>query len=84
MTSRREDAERTRVAAVEASFSAVMLVGGVLVTQLTGAPASLLGLVLAFFGVGGLGHAVLLGIGLIDAVGAQDVRGSERKDDDAR
>lgn len=62
------DQERTRAAATESIVGAVMLGGGVLLTMLGGF-AGTIGLVLIVLGVVGVGHAVLLGLGLIGLPG---------------
>jgi hypothetical protein len=78
-----EDTERTRVAAAESVCGAVMLIGGVLLIGLGGI-AGAIGLALLFLGVGGLGHAVFYGLGLVDLPGTEERPPESRKDDDAR
>ena len=63
MISRPEDPERARVTAWESVCGLVMLIAGVLLTRLGGV-ADVVGLAMALLGVGGLGHAVLYGLGL--------------------
>jgi hypothetical protein len=77
------DSERTRVAAWESVCGVVMLIGGVLLSRVGGV-AGIVGLGLLFLGIGGLGHAVLYGLGLVDLPGGEERRSAGRKDDDAR
>jgi len=78
-----KDSERTRVAAAESVCGAVMLIGGLLLIRLGGI-AGAIGLALLFLGVGGLGHAVLYGLGLAQLPGVADERAKDGKHDDAR
>jgi hypothetical protein len=78
-----EGSERTRVAAWESVCGAVMLIGGVLLARL-GSIAGVIGLGLLFLGIGGLGHAVLYGLGLVDLPSGQERRSEGTKDDDVR
>lgn len=83
MTGDTADSERTRVAAWESVCGAVMLIGGILLTRLGGV-ADIAGLGLLFLGIGGLGHAVLYGLGLASLPETEGERAKRRKDDDAR
>jgi hypothetical protein len=64
-----DDRERTVAAAMEALVGAAMTIGGVLL-------GGLVGLTIAMLGILGLGHAVLLGLGL---VGLPEEQGRARK-----
>jgi hypothetical protein len=58
------DSERARAAAGEATLGAIMLIGGILLTRLSGF-GSTIGLLLIVLGAAGAAHAVLLGLGLV-------------------
>jgi hypothetical protein len=59
-----DDFHRNRAVAVESVCGAAMVVGGVLLGRLGGI-VDYVGLVFVFFGAWALGHAILLGSGLI-------------------
>lgn len=80
---RPESSERTRVAAWESVFGAVMLIGGLLLAKLGGV-ADIVGLALLFLGACGLGHAVLLGLGLARLPSARERAVNQRKHRDDR
>ncbi len=82
MTSDPEDSERTRVAAWMSAFSALMVIGGVLLIRLSGGIAGVIGLALLFLGIGGLGFAVLFGLGLAHLPDTEDQSSKVNKDDD--
>jgi hypothetical protein len=75
------DSERTRVAAWESVCGAVMLIAGLLLSRTGAGIVDVLGLALLFLGVGGLGHGVLYGLGLVNLPGASV---DHKDDDDAR
>jgi hypothetical protein len=66
-----KDRERTLAAAVEASVGAVMFVAGALLLHLSGFGKAV-GMALLVLGVVGLGHALLVGFGIITLPGAQE------------
>jgi hypothetical protein len=73
-----EDSDRTRVAAWESVCGLVMLIAGLLLTRIGAGIADVLGLALLVLGLGGLGHGVLYGLGLVNLPGAS----VDHKDDD--
>jgi len=77
-----EDSERTRVAAWMSVCGALMVIGGVLLIRLGGGIAGVIGLALLFLGIGGLGFAVLFGLGLAHLPDTEDKSAKANKDDD--
>jgi hypothetical protein len=73
------DQERTRAAAVESIFGAVMLLGGIILIMVGGF-AGTIGLVLIIVGAAGAAHAVLLGLGLVDLPGERKDRREQHDD----
>ena len=74
-----DDRERTVAAAVEAAVGGVLVIGGALMLKLDGF-GNTIGVALLFLGVIGLGHAVLLGLGVI-ALPASPDAGKNSRDD---
>lgn len=62
------DSERTRAAAGEAIFGAIMVIGGLLMFALNGFGGAL-GYALIVLGAAGAAHAVLLALGLVRTAG---------------
>jgi hypothetical protein len=74
------DHERTRAAAAESIFGAVMLVGGVFLTTLGGSAGSI-GLALIVLGGVGVVHAVGLGLGLVGGLREHEDGPPDENDD---